>query len=115
MVVGVCRLDLFIPAARSLKDKRQVLRSLIDRLRSHFSASICEAGAQEKWQRARIGIALVGNSHSQLRSQLDKMVARVVASPEVELLSQSVEILDYPDDSTFGAEAAFSCFEGGEG
>jgi uncharacterized protein len=59
MVVGVLTLDVFFPYARSLKDKRQLLKGFIDRVRSRHNVSLAEVDFQDKWQRARIGVAAV--------------------------------------------------------
>ena len=61
MVVGVLRVDLHIPDALSLKDKRSVLKSLKDQLRGRFNISVAESDTSEKWQRASVGIAAVGS------------------------------------------------------
>ncbi len=59
MRVGILRVDLHVPGAHSLKDKRRVIRSLKDRLFARFNVSVAEVGAQDLWQRAELGIALV--------------------------------------------------------
>ncbi len=59
MVVGLLTLRIHLPFARSLKDKRQVLRSLKDRLRSHFNVAVAEVEHQELWQRATVGVVSV--------------------------------------------------------
>ncbi len=61
--------ELHIPQARSLKDRRKVIRSLIDRLRQHFNAAVAETGYQDKWQRAGLSIAIVGNDAIYLEGQ----------------------------------------------
>ena len=60
MVVGIARFELHIPESRSLKSKRQVLRSLKERARARFPVSIAEVDHQDLWQRATIGVAVVG-------------------------------------------------------
>jgi len=72
MVVGVLRLTLHIEGAASLKDKRQVVRKVVDRLRSRFNVSVAEVGDNDIWQRARIGISAVANDHSFVNEVLDK-------------------------------------------
>ena len=61
MVVGVLRLTLFLPENHSLKGKRQVLRSIKDRVRNKFNVSIAESDGHDMWQRAELGICQVGN------------------------------------------------------
>jgi uncharacterized protein YlxP (DUF503 family) len=59
MVVGVCTIYLRIPASQSLKGKRQVLKSLIARVRKSFNVSIAEVDQQDAWQAATLGVACV--------------------------------------------------------
>jgi len=70
MVVGIVRVELHLPAAQSLKDKRQVVRSLKDRLRERVGASVAEVEFQDLWQRAAIGLAVVGADGGQVRERL---------------------------------------------
>ncbi|MBW1992546.1 MAG: DUF503 domain-containing protein [Deltaproteobacteria bacterium] len=61
MVVAVARLTLMLHDNHSLKGKRKVVRSLIERVKHRFDAAIAEVEDHDKWQRAQIGIALVGS------------------------------------------------------
>ena len=70
MVVGIVRVELFVPGAQSLKDKRQVVRSIKERLRERMHASVAEVDHQELWQRAALGIAVVGADGGQVREML---------------------------------------------
>lgn len=73
MFVGVVRIDLHIPAARSLKDKRQVIRSLKDRIRERVHASVAEVEHQELWQRAALGVAVVAPDVHHTRELLNRV------------------------------------------
>jgi len=66
--VTLLSIELMIPHAQSLKDKRREVRGLKDRIRSKFNASVAEVGYQDKWQRATLAIALVGSDKRQLES-----------------------------------------------
>ena len=61
IIVGLCTVELFIPESQSLKDKRQVLLSLKDRLRDKFNLSVAEVDGQDLWQKAVLGLACVAN------------------------------------------------------
>ena len=61
MIVGLLTLDLHIPESNSLKAKRTVIKSLIDRIRNKFNVSVSEVDANNLWQRSVIGISLVAN------------------------------------------------------
>ena len=77
MFVGIVRIELHIPAARSLKDKRQVVRSLKDRIREHARAAVAEVEFQDLWQRAALGVAVVAGEAGQARELL-QVVRRLV-------------------------------------
>jgi len=73
MVVGIVRIELHIPAAGSLKDKRQVVRSLKDRIREHVRAAVAEVDHQDLWQRAALGVAVVAADGGHAREQLQSV------------------------------------------
>ncbi len=62
MVIGVCRVTLHLPASHSLKDKRQIVRSLLARLRNHFDVAVAEVDDQDRWQIATLGLVCVSSS-----------------------------------------------------
>lgn len=64
MVIGVCRVTLHLPASHSLKDKRQVVRSLVGRLRNRFDLAVAEVEDQDRWQIATLGLVCVSSSAS---------------------------------------------------
>jgi uncharacterized protein YlxP (DUF503 family) len=97
MIVGVLRLSLSIPGARSLKEKRHALRRVIDRLKVHHNVAVAEVGDNDLWQRARIGVVTVSNDHAFVGQMLDKVVRDVEGSDVVELLGREVEIDSYAD------------------
>lgn len=74
MIVGVLTVDLTIPEAHSLKDKRRVVLSLKQKLRNRFNVSVAEVGNADSPRRCRLGIAVVGESSRPLHAQLDKIV-----------------------------------------
>src|SRR5438445_6980873 len=95
MVVGVLRLTLYIPGASSLKDKRQVLRKVLDRLRSRFNVCAAEVGDNDNWQRAVIGICAVANDHSFVNEVLDKCARD--AGNIAEIVNREMEIETYSE------------------
>ncbi|MGE5234190.1 MAG: DUF503 domain-containing protein [Acidobacteriota bacterium] len=93
MVVGVSVLELHLPAARSLKDKRRVVKALIERMYQRHRVSVAETGLHDLHQRAEVGIAVVGKSDSEveflledLRRLLDELPEAVVTRWEPQLL-----------------------------
>lgn len=73
MPIAILTLELRIEAAHSLKDRRQVLRSLKDRLRARFNVSVAELDPDNAWQRATIGVAAISPS----RDYLDGLMKNV--------------------------------------
>ncbi len=60
MPIAFCSLEIHLPHSHSLKEKRSVLRKVVDRLRSRFNFSVSEIEHQELWQRARVGAVAIG-------------------------------------------------------
>ncbi|HEY8056995.1 MAG TPA: DUF503 domain-containing protein [Terriglobales bacterium] len=76
MAVGWVRLDIVLPEAASLKDRRQVVRSVRDRLRQQFNVSVAELDEEKDlWQRASLGIAAINGDTQYLAGQLEKAAA----------------------------------------
>ena len=97
MVVGLLRITMFIPENASLKGKRKVVRSLLDRLRSRFNVSAAEVEDQDLWQRASIGLAVVGNDRRFINSSLDKILDYVERETEAEVVDSQMEIQSFSD------------------
>jgi uncharacterized protein len=94
MPVGLLTLELYIPEAHSLKDKRQIVRSLKDRLRRRFNVAVAELEYQEVWQRSIIGVVTLSNAEQHVEESLQLVLAEaarilgpVLADHIVELMS----------------------------
>jgi uncharacterized protein len=74
MTVGIARLALYLPASHSLKEKRMVLRRIKALVRDKFNAAIAEVGQNDLWQRADIGVVVVGNERAFAESSLDEII-----------------------------------------
>ena len=74
MFIKTISLALFISDALTLKDKRQIIQSIIEKTRRKFNAAIAEVGYQDQWQRSRLGIALVSSSASHLESVAQELL-----------------------------------------
>ena len=94
MYVLALDIDLHLPECRSLKAKRAVLRPVVEGLRSRFRVSAAEVGAQDLWQRARVGVAVVGGTESHVRDVMDEIERWIWARPGVEVLSVDRAWLD---------------------
>jgi uncharacterized protein YlxP (DUF503 family) len=93
MVIGVLQLELEVPEAQSLKDKRRVIKSLKDRIANGHNVSIAEVGALDEHQRAIFGIAMVANDKVYVEGALSKLVDLVRLTPQVNLLDYRTEFL----------------------
>ena len=71
--ISLLTIELLIPWARSLKDKRSAVRGLKDRLRSRFNASVAEVAYQDKWQRAVLAVCILGSDRRQLESEMTRV------------------------------------------
>ena len=74
MVVGLCKVELAIEWAFSLKAKRSVVRKVLGRVRNHFPVSAAEVEDQDIWNRAILGFAVIGSEHVQVNRTLNKLV-----------------------------------------
>jgi len=93
MVVGLCTVELFIAESRSLKDKRQVLHSLKDRLRGKFNLSVAEVDAQDLWQRTVLAMACVANEGAHAGMVLEQALNVIKSMPAVEVVRTQLEML----------------------
>ncbi len=92
MTIGVLQLSLFIPQANSLKSKRQILKSLKDRIRHKFNVSVAEIDCLDKWQRATLAVACVNSDKRLVNSVLSKVITLVDAQCVIELLDHTIEL-----------------------
>lgn len=94
MQVGACVVTLHLPAARSLKDKRQVVRSLTERLRRTFNVAVAEVEEQDTWQTAVLGLAVVSNDAGHAHRQLDRIVEAIEQTRlDAEVVDRQVDVM----------------------
>ena len=93
MVVGIGIITLRLHECRSLKGKRKIVKSIIGQLRNNFNASVAEVGANDIYQRAEIGVSLVGNTNNLINSKLDKLFNFVDALGLAEIIDTEMEII----------------------
>lgn len=93
MKIGILKLELFLDNNSSLKEKRRILKSLKDKIRSRFNVSICEIGHQDKWQMAALAIVRVGNCSRKTHSNLSNILELLQRNREVEVINSEIEII----------------------
>jgi uncharacterized protein len=92
MIIVAAMITLVIPENDSLKGKRRVIKSLIERVRHKFEAAVAEVGDNDLWQKARIGVALVGNDSQLLNTRLQQIMKFMENQHLVEIIDSQVEL-----------------------
>ncbi len=93
MNVGYCLIEIYIPSSNSLKEKRRVLKSLIDRVKSRFNVSIAEVEDHDLWRKATLGIACISNNGRHVNGVLDKVIDYIEMDREIDIIDYSVELV----------------------
>jgi len=93
MHVGVMQLELSIPDADSLKDKRRVILSLKDRIANGHNVSVSEIGALDEHRRSVMGLAMVSNDKRYVQGGLDKILDLVRSVSQVTLVDYQIDLL----------------------
>jgi uncharacterized protein YlxP (DUF503 family) len=88
------RLEIRLPEARSLKDKRRILKSLMGSLAASFPVAVSEVGFHDQWQRATLGAALVAPQAGQLDRIIHRVQQALRERPDLELLEVGVSYLE---------------------
>jgi len=117
MFVGVLRLTLHLPDPGSLKSKRHLVRSALDRVRARFNVSIAEVAENDLWQRSVLGVAAVGNDHAFVNEALDKVADFVAAmhGGQIQITERELEIVPYGDGMGEGEMRTLAEAEGAPG
>jgi len=93
MVIGVLQLEVHVPTAQSLKDKRSVIKSLKDQLRGRFNVAVAELDSNETWQRATIGVSALGEQRAYVEGLLAEVTEWLRSTRLVELIRVEQEYL----------------------
>jgi uncharacterized protein YlxP (DUF503 family) len=93
VVIGLLTLELHFPGARSLKDKRQVVRGLVGRIRKRFNVSVAEVEHQDLWQRARLAVVSVNTDRAHLEATLESVAGEAASTRDADLVDQQTEVL----------------------
>lgn len=92
MVTGACCITLMLHEPNSLKEKRHIVKSVIERLKSRFNISVAETGLNDKWQSAEIGIACVSNDRAQINRTISNVINFIENDGRVEVVDYIVEV-----------------------
>jgi uncharacterized protein YlxP (DUF503 family) len=94
MVVGALAFELHLPDVHSLKEKRAVVRPIVDGARHRFAVGAAEVDHQDLWQRATLAMAVVSGTESQARDVLDAVERFVWSFPEIEVLDEQLRWME---------------------
>ncbi len=94
MVVGTLRMEFRLTDNRSLKGKRKVVRSMVDKVKSRFNVSIAEVGSNDKWQKIELGISAVGNDRRHVDSSLNHVLSFIDSLYLAETVLTEMEIIN---------------------
>ena len=95
MMVGICVFELHLPASRSLKDKRRVVKSMVERLHQRFRLSVAETDHHDLLQRAEIGLAaVVAGGERDLNRLLEEARGLIESEPEAYLTRWEPQLLE---------------------
>ena len=94
MPIVFCSLEIHLPHSHSLKEKRSVLRKVVDRLRSRFNFSVSEIAYQELWQRARLGAVAIGPNRRVLERLSTKFIRESERILGGDLVRYDIEIFE---------------------
>jgi uncharacterized protein len=97
-LVGVKRIAFFMPDSASLKDKRQVIRKLKDKITSRFNVSFAEIDNDDKWQRSVVVVSMVSNTKDLISSAFQQIGNQIESMAEIRVFNESQEIFCYEDE-----------------
>ncbi|WIF94974.1 DUF503 domain-containing protein [Caminicella sporogenes] len=93
MIIGSCLIDLILYEVCSLKEKRQIIKSIIGRIQSRFNVSIAEVDLNDLWQRSQIGFVCVTTSSRHANQIINNVVKFIQNDSRVEIIKTNIEIL----------------------
>ena len=96
MKVGMCQITLHLPQCHSLKDKRQVIKSVMARVRHQFEVAIAEVDEQDRWQIAILGVSCVSNSSQHVDEVLGHVQRYIEETrPDIVVTNVETEIVNW--------------------
>ena len=96
MVIGLLKIELYIESSRSLKDKRKIVKSLIQKLKSkHSNLSVSEIDLLNNWKKSIIAIVTVSNEITFIYSVLEKVLDYVLEGYDYQVVESDIEIINY--------------------
>ena len=94
MVVGTLKIEFLLTDNRSLKGKRKIVRSMIDKVRSRFNVSIAEVGSNDKWQKIEVGVSAVANNRRHVDSSLNHILGYLESLYLAQIVHTEMDIIN---------------------
>ena len=94
MVVGTLIIEFRLHDNRSLKGKRKVVRSMVDKVKHKFNVAVAEIGSNDKWQKIELGISTVGNDRRHIDASLNNILSYLEPLYLAEIVDSKAEILN---------------------
>lgn len=96
MIIGICEITLHLPESHTLKEKRQIVKSIIARVRNQFSVAVAEVDENDLWQIAKIGISCVSNTSQHANEVLENVLHYIEESrPDLLITNNESEIINW--------------------
>lgn len=93
MIIGYLSLEIYLPYSHSLKEKRQRLKRIRDRLRKKYNVAFAELDFQNKWQRSKIGIVTINNQRTLIEKIFNQIIQDVTDTIDGEIIQTQQEYL----------------------
>lgn len=93
MIVGVLSVDILLPEGNSLKDKRQVVKSILDRIKSRFNISAAEVGDLDLLRKSVLGFACISGDRKVANTVLNNVLSSIESDPRVSVVDCRIEFL----------------------
>lgn len=93
MIIGSCAVEIIVYDANSLKDKRQVIKSIIGKMKSRYNISVAEVGLNDKWRHGLIGFACVTNDSVHANKVISNVLNFMEEDTRIEVINSDIEIL----------------------
>jgi uncharacterized protein YlxP (DUF503 family) len=94
MVVGTLRVEFHLHDSHSLKGKRKIVRSMVDKVKHKFNVAVAEIGSNDKWQKIELGISTVGNDRRHIDSSLNNILLYLESLYLAEMVDSKTEIFN---------------------
>jgi len=92
IIVGSLHIEMFLSESESLKDRRRVVKSIMDRLRNKYKVAVADLSEQPRWRYAEIGVSCVSNSEAHVRDILQNVLRFVEGNLYGEIIHQQLEV-----------------------